>query len=194
MARKTSREDARGKKKVARRQFLKTVTVAAGGAALFPACSKPPARWRFLTESEAETLSAISEQIIPTDQDPGAITAGVPNFIDRQLVGPYKRFQEVYRSGLAGVDETSRAMFGARFSALAWDKQTKVLQEMEAGKVQGPAWTSQSAAAFFVLVRDHSLQGFYGSPRHGGNRNYVSYRMLGVDYPQIIGQNRYKKA
>jgi gluconate 2-dehydrogenase gamma chain len=34
------------------------------------------------------------------------------------------------------------------------------------------------------------MQGFYGSPRHGGNRDYLSYRMLGIDYPQVIGRNR----
>ncbi len=182
------------KNRVPRRQFLKAVTVAAGSATLFPACSKPPARWRFLTEAEAATVSAISEQIIPADQDPGAIAAGVPNFIDKQLVGPYRRFQQAYRDGIAGVDETSRSLHGARFVSLPWEKQTELLLAMEAGKIKGPGWASQSAASFFTLIRDHSLQGYYGSPRHGGNREYVSYRMLGIDYPQIIGQNRYKKA
>jgi len=169
------------------------VTVAAGSATLFSGCSKAPARWRFLTDTEAETVSAICEQIIPTDQDPGAISAGVPNFIDKQLVGPYKRFQQAYRNGIAGVDESSRSMYGSRFVSLSWEKQTELLTAIEAGTVKGPGWESQSAASFFALIRDHSLQGYYGSPRHGGNRNYVSYRMLGIDYPQIIGQNRYKK-
>jgi gluconate 2-dehydrogenase gamma chain len=36
------------------------------------------------------------------------------------------------------------------------------------------------------------MQGFYGSPRHGGNRGFVSFRMIGIDYPRIVGQNRYK--
>jgi gluconate 2-dehydrogenase gamma chain len=40
-------------------------------------------------------------------------------------------------------------------------------------------------------VLDHTRQGFYGSPRHGGNRDYASYRMLGLAYPNLIGQNRY---
>jgi len=34
------------------------------------------------------------------------------------------------------------------------------------------------------------MQGFYGNPRHGGNRDYASYRMLGLDYPQLVGQDR----
>ncbi len=182
------------KTKYARRQFIRTVSVAAGGAALFPACSKRAGRWRFFTDEEGETVAAISEQIIPSDEDPGAIAAGVPNFIDKQLVGPYQRFQDAYRKGLAGIDETSQAMFRKRFRDLAWDDQTAVLKNFEAGKAAGATWQTHSAGAFFELVRDHSLQGFYGSPRHGGNRDYVSYRMLKLDYPQIIGQNRYRKA
>jgi gluconate 2-dehydrogenase gamma chain len=181
------------KKRLPRRDFLKGVA-AAGCVSFFPACGKPPGRWRVLDEAEAATVSAICEQIIPTDQDPGAVSAGVPVFIDRQLSGPYKRHVLRYRSGLAGVQETSQAMFGARFEALNWDNQTAVLRTLESGKAQGSTWKTQSSSAFFQLVRDHTMQGYYGSPRHGGNRDYLSYRMLGIDYPQVLGQNRYKKS
>jgi gluconate 2-dehydrogenase gamma chain len=180
--------------KYPRRQFIKNVTIATGGATLFSACGTDQGRWRFFTEAEAETVSAISEQIIPTDEDPGAIAARVPNFIDKQLVGPYQRFQEAYRAGLIGVDETSQAMFGKRLVALSWADQTAVMKTLESGKAKGQAWQTNSSSAFFTMIRDHSLQGYYGNPRHGGNRNYVSYRMMKIDYPQIIGQNRYRKA
>ncbi len=182
------------KRRYPRRAFIKTAGVAAGGAALFPGCTRPLRQWRFFTDAEADTVAAISEQIIPADRDPGAIAAGVPVFIDRQLTGPYRRFQVAYRSGLAGIDETSREMFGKAFHLLGWDNQSAVLRTLESGKAAGPAWQEQSSRAFFDMVREHSLQGFYGSPRHGGNRNYASYRMLKLDYPQIIGQNRYRKA
>jgi gluconate 2-dehydrogenase gamma chain len=36
------------------------------------------------------------------------------------------------------------------------------------------------------------MQSYYGSSRHGGNKNNTSYKMLQLDYPVIIGQNRYK--
>lgn len=176
-----------------RRQFLKGAAVA-GSASLLSACGKKPSRWRFFTEAEAATVSAVCEQIIPADQDPGAISSGVPNFIDKQLVGAYKRHQQAYRAGLVGVQETSRAMCGIGFEALSWDDQTAVLVALESGKARGRTWESQSSRAFFQLIRDHTMQGFYGSPRHGGNRDYVSYKMLGMDYPQVIGQNRYKKS
>jgi len=177
-----------------RRKFIRNVSVLAGGLTMLPSCSRPRGPWRFFTAEEAEAVRAICEQIIPADQDPGATYAGVPNFIDRQLAGPYERFQAVYRNGLRGVQETSGAMFGGRFESLAWEKQTAVLEALEAGKAEGPAWKDQSPREFFALIRDHTMQGFYGSPRHGGNYEYVSYRMLGLDYPQIVGRNRYKKS
>jgi gluconate 2-dehydrogenase gamma chain len=35
------------------------------------------------------------------------------------------------------------------------------------------------------------MQGFYGDPRHGGNREGVSWKMLGLPYPPIRGRLRY---
>jgi gluconate 2-dehydrogenase gamma chain len=175
-----------------RRKFIRTATAAAGGAAILTACGHPPRRWRFFTEDEAALVSAICQQIIPADDFPGAVEAGVPVFIDRQLAGRLKRHQDAYRSGLVGVQETSGAVFGRKFEALKWDDQTALLKQIEAGKVPAGKWRSPAARTFFGLIRDHTMQGFYGSPRHGGNRDYVSFRMLGVDYPQVIGQNRYK--
>lgn len=174
---------------VTRRAFLGAA--AAGLGAVVAACRAPPRRWRFFTDPEARLVEAVAEQIVPADDDPGATDAGVVNFIDRQLVGPYREHQETYRAGLVGVEQTSRALFGASFEALAWDEQTAVLRALEADDAPGAAWRTVSPAAFLSLLVDHTLQGFYGPPRHGGNRYYVSYRMIGLDYPQVIGQNRY---
>ena len=49
-------------------------------------------------------------------------------FIDRQLAGPYRRFQEKYRAGLQSLQKTSQQMFGKPFEELAWDDQTKLLE------------------------------------------------------------------
>lgn len=176
-----------------RRRFIQNVAAAAVGAAVLPACSRKTGAWRFLTEAEALLVDAITEQIIPTDQDPGAIQAGVTHFIDKQLAGRHRRHQPTYRSGLAGVQETSHSRFGKPFEQLAWNDQTSVLKALESGQAPGAAWKELSPRAFFELIRDHTLQGFYGSPRHGGNRDYASYRMLELDYPQIVSQNRYRK-
>ena len=44
---------------------------------------------------------------------------------------------------------------------------------------------------FFEMVRNHTLEGYYGSPRHGGNRDEVSWKMLGLDDPPLLGRAQY---
>jgi gluconate 2-dehydrogenase gamma chain len=143
------------------------------------------------TAVEATVVDAIAEQIVPADEDAGAREAGVVSYIDRQLVGPFEEHQQTYRRGIAGVQQAANAMFGGDFESLSWTQQTRVLRAMERDEAPGDHWASTSARSFFELIRDHTMQGFYGSPRHGGNRNFVSFRMIGLDYPRIVGQNRY---
>ncbi len=131
------------------------------------------------------------EQIIPGDQDPGAHRAGVVNFIDLQLTGFCKALRPSYRRGLAGVDQASRGMFGSRFVELAGAKQAAVLEAMETGQAPGEAWKDLPSKVFFSLVVSQTMQGFYGDPRHGGNREAVSWRMLRIPNPPVRGRLHY---
>jgi gluconate 2-dehydrogenase gamma chain len=124
--------------------------------------------WRFLTGDEAATLAAVCEQIIP-----GAGEAGVVNYIDIQLTRAFKRHRATYRKGLADVDARS----GGRFAELAPDRQAEVLRAVE-----------KNSREFFELILAHARQGFYGDPRHGGNRGMVSWKMVGLTYPPIRGR------
>jgi gluconate 2-dehydrogenase gamma chain len=164
---------------------ITAVTAAAGPMA---ACIGSVSPWRCLSEDEARTLEAICERIIPVDQDPGAAWAGVVAFIDRQLVGPYRRLRKTYQWGLAGTDATSVAMFGKPFVALVAKQQDVVLQSMDKGQARGNCWKLVSAKSFFDLVVSHTMQGFYGDPRHGGNRERVSWKMLRLPYPPVRGR------
>ena len=120
------------------------------------------------------------EQIVPTDQTPGAAWAGVVNFIDRQLMGPYRRQQGAYRSGLMVIDAAATAKFGKSFVDLDASRQRELLESLT-----GPA------KRFFNTAIAHTMQGYYGDPRHGGNRDAVSWRMLGVPVIPIRGRYRY---
>ena len=164
-----------------RREFFE-VGLTAAAAGTLAACSRAGGGdyWRFFTAHEARTVDAICEQIIPADDDPGAAQAEVVKFIDRQLTGHYSRHQAAYRAGLARVDEASGAKFGKRFVELAFDEQTEVLLELE-----------QNDREFFGLLRDHTMQGFYGDPRHGGNRDAVSWKMLELPFPPVRGRWHY---
>ena len=103
------------------------------------------------------------------------------NFIDRQLMGPYRRQLASYRSGLMEIDQASVSKFGKNFAGLDAQQQTALLQSLEG-----------SAKRFFSTVIAHTMQGYYGDPRHGGNRDAVSWRMLGVPVIPIRGRNRYE--
>ena len=177
-----------------RRKFIRQLSIGCGGILLIPACGgydsdSPP--WRFFTEQEAKTIIAFAEQIIPADQDPGATDADVINFIDKQLAGPHKRFQDDYRKGVPAIENAARKMFGKAFYELGRQEQIPFMELMESGKLPEEFWKEINQIVFFNLVLDHTMQGFYGSPRHGGNKNYVSYKMIRLDYPQVLGQNRY---
>jgi len=177
-----------------RREAMKVLSVVAAGAlAGMPLAiaadegaaqhdGTPAGTTRFFTLDEAKLVEAISEQIIPADKDPGAKDARVVIFIDRQLLGPYARHQATYRRGLRALRDTCRRQFGKPFEALAWNDQTKVLAALELGRAPRDLWKSPTAAEFFNLVLEHTKQGFYGSPLHGGNFHYVSFRMLGIDH------------
>ncbi|MFI5184876.1 MAG: gluconate 2-dehydrogenase subunit 3 family protein [Vicinamibacteria bacterium] len=170
---------------VGRRDFLKVSATAAATAVA--GCAGAPGRWRTLTDGEAMTLGAACDRIVPPDADPGAREAGVVDFIDRQLAGGQKDRREIYRRGLEALDRTARRR-GAAFADLAADVQTELLREVEQSQVEAVDWTPVEPAAFFRLLIDHTMMGFYGDPRHGGNRGRVSWKMVGLPDPPIRGR------
>lgn len=153
---------------------------AATGAALLSGCFSRRTSWEFLSEREAATLGCICDQIIPADDFPSASEAGVLTFIDRQLAGHYRRYQKAYRRGLQRAHELSQARFGVEPAKATPAQQLDLAKTIE-----------NQDAAFFEVVRRHTLQGYYGSPRHGGNRDAVSWRMLGLDEPPLRGRAQY---
>ncbi len=184
---------AGGGTSLTRRTALKMGLVGLIGASLGAGSTAALARigrslrpeYRFFTDAEATLLAAVCGQIIPTDDAPGAAETGAVRYIDRQLGGVFARHRQAYRAGLEA--------FGRAFpSFLAMDAPGKIeaLRLVEHGKAPSGSWEGPSQQAFFNLVLAHTMQGFYGSPRHGGNRDFASYRMLGIDYPQVVGRNR----
>jgi gluconate 2-dehydrogenase gamma chain len=151
-------------------------------------------RYRYLTDAEAGLLADICDQIIPRDDAPGAADTGAVDYIDRQLCGALSRHRRAYRRGLESLGATCLRLHGAPFHDLAPGARFSTLRSLELGQAPMELWGDPSQEAFFSLVLAHTMQGFYGSPRHGGNRDYASYRMLGLDYPQVVGQDRRREA
>jgi len=154
---------------------------ALGGAGLAIGCATGKrGTWEFLSQGQAQTLATICDQIVPADEFPSASQAGVLNYIDRQLIRHYRRHQDVYRDGLEKTQAMSRTRFGQNLNSLSEQQQFEIVSDL-----------SQQERHFFELVRSHTLEGYYGSPRHGGNRDAVSWRMLGLDEPPVLGRAQY---
>jgi len=175
-----------------RRDFIKSAGLAFGSILLFPSCLKQPGLYRFFTPEEALCVIALSEQIIPKDEFPGATDAGVITYIDRQLSGVFHYDQKTYRSGIKNLQAYCGKQSGKKFEALTTEEQIRIMKLMEANQIGQNDWLTGRPSDFFELVLAHSMQGFYGSPIHGGNKNSMSFEMLQIDYPLVIGQNRYR--
>jgi gluconate 2-dehydrogenase gamma chain len=158
-----------------RRTFLAGVAAASLAGT---ACRRQPSSFRTLTDAEARTLSALCGSIVPADDYPGAGQAGAVQFIDIQLTRHYKAFREKYREGLARAEATAAGRFGHPLAELAPQDRLRCAEELE-----------RSAPEFFAMLVAHTMQSFYGSPRHGGNRDAVSWRMLGVPPAPVRGRS-----
>jgi gluconate 2-dehydrogenase gamma chain len=166
--------------------------LAFGSVLLFPSCLKQSNIYRFFTPEEAKCIIAFCEQIIPKDESPGATDAGVIHYIDRQLSGVFHYDQEAYRNGIQNLQAYCNVKYGKTFESINSEDQINILKILESNQLNEKEWTGSKPRDFFNLVRSHTMQGFYGSPIHGGNKDYMSFEMLRIDYPLVIGQNRYR--
>jgi gluconate 2-dehydrogenase gamma chain len=172
-----------------RRRFLRAAATAAAGGAV--SCSGSKSSWRFFTAEEAATAAAIAECLIPTDEWPGAAWAGAAVYMDRQLHGHFRKHRGAYREGLAAIDEASRAACGRRFTEAGAEQQVRLLELVEKGKAAAPRWPAAAQRQFFSLILSHTMQSYYGDPRHGGNRDQVGYRMLGIPVTPVRGREHH---
>ncbi len=120
----------------------------------------------FLSADEQRILEALVDQIVPADDAPGALQAGVVFYIDKQLAGPLKRYAETYRKSLPQFKD---------LLALSFEERTKYLKSVK--------------SPFFSTLIEHTMQGFYGSPTHGGNLNDASWKMLGIE--DVMGGHKH---
>ena len=132
--------------------------------------SGEPPPFAFFTPEQAVEVEAMTAQIIPTDETPGALEARVVSFIDRALVTFDRARQEDYTRGLGELEAQTRQRFSgtSKFSDLTFDQQLQVMTDLE-------------DTPFFDLVRTHTVTGFFASPLHGGNYDKVGWQLIGYD-------------
>lgn len=190
-----------------RRAFLKGAAASAGavaGVALVPqtataADTSMPAsmtmpdhgptiggagQYAFFNDNDALVIAALTERIMPdAPGKPGAREAAVANYIDLALAGAYKDQQDFYRSGLAQLDAYCHTQYKRGFAALTPEQQDDVVGALAAGKADGFTWPT--AQNFFRTVRTHTLEGMFGDPIYGGNRNFAGWQLIGFPGSQM---------
>jgi gluconate 2-dehydrogenase gamma chain len=127
-------------------------------------------RLQFFNEAQAAEIEAITAQIIPTDDTPGAREAHCVYFIDRALSTFVRGSQTAYVQGLQDLQAKAQQLYpgAGKFSALTSEQQIKVLTEIE-------------KTPFFNLVRRHTIIGFFARPVHGGNYDEIGWKLIGYD-------------
>ena len=125
-------------------------------------------------------LTAALDRVIPEDNYPSATAAGVMNFIEG-ATGSFGATWPLLLSGLDDLDAEAKSRGGTGFALLAPDQQDQVLAAVEHGDVR-TTWQVDPAEFFAALVTV-AADGFYADPGNGGNRDAISWSMVGYPAP-----------
>lgn len=134
------------------------------------ALSQTASKLEFFTQDQSVEVEAIAEQIIPTNDTPGAREARVIYFIDRALATFATADRPVFVAGLNDLQRKTQKRFGKtrKFSDLSTEQQTELLKGIEKGD-------------FFELVRTMTILGMFSNPEYGGNYNQIGWKLLGFE-------------
>ncbi|KQB53535.1 hypothetical protein AQS70_01950 [Pseudomonas endophytica] len=173
----------------------------------------------FLTDKEFAQIKAIFDRLIPADDlSMSASEAGCVVFVDHQLAGDYGKGTwryltgpeqkgtvsqgdqsldgpaDLYRKGLAELDDYCQRELNAPFEALSADQQDTLLEHMEAGHV---ALASVPSQVLFKQMLANVQEGFFADPLYGGNKDMVGWKMIGFpgsryDYRDYVEQRGQK--
>lgn len=152
---------------------------------------------RFFTAAEARVVEAACERIFPSDErGPGAKEAGVVIFIDRQLAGPYGRDKYRYTKPpfVESIPEhgyqakaTPREVYRGGIRALG--NLAEVPQAQQDERLR-----SIETTVFFRLLRQHTVEGMFSDPLHGGNADLVGWQLIGYPGPLMSYRNEIDKS
>jgi hypothetical protein len=198
-------------KKISRRAALKVIAVGVGSAGALqilendvlgqhkhldmqmdrlPVTSVPATEGvRFFNPQEMETIDAISDLIIPTDEhSPGAKAAGVSGFIDLMVNESPNETKALWREGLAAVDRLSELQFSAAFILAGQEQQISLLKTISRNE-RRPKTIEER---FFVAIKSLTVDAYYTSAigihqdlRYKGNA--ILKEFVGCTHAEHIG-------
>jgi hypothetical protein len=173
--------------------------------------AKDPYSPQFFSSDEYTTIERLAELIIPNDGQPGAREAGVSEFIDFMVAnsadvgmrnyqppsrtGPVderdrvpdtlksrQSVQYLFRYGLNWLEAHARHLYGVSFRECTEAQQTDMLEHL--AYKENYRTGEQDGQAFFRLVREYTVMGFYTS-RIGLEQ--LDFKGLQVTWAQMPG-------
>ncbi|MFJ1299345.1 gluconate 2-dehydrogenase subunit 3 family protein [Pseudomonadota bacterium AL_CKDN230030165-1A_HGKHYDSX7] len=201
-----------------RRRFLQqavalvpATTLAGGMVVSQTACSSDtaprqaqakPYQPTYFNAEEWAFINAAVDHLIPADDlGPGAVAAGVPEFIDRQMEDPYghgklwymqgpfnteqppemgyqleQTPRDIYRNGIASLNAWSRDKHGKVYAELEAGVQAQILHDLQGNKIK---LDKVPATTFFSTLLGNTKEGFFADPMYGGNKHMVGWKLVG---------------
>jgi len=178
----------------------------------------PSTTYLFFNAEEAAFIEAAVARLIPADEQwGGAVEAGVPNFMDKQLGGAWGAGERLYRSGpwqpgtasqgyqlpftpaelfrtaLRAINQ-ELATAGTPFATMNADQQDAYLRSLQTGSKN---LDGVPAGVFFNHLWECTVEGFFSDPVYGGNRDMLAWRMIGfpgayASYYDLVDQHGIK--
>jgi gluconate 2-dehydrogenase gamma chain len=125
-----------------------------------PVDEQPPGKLHFFTPAQMVSITLMSDLIIPSDeQSPGAKDAGVPAFVDLMVSESSVETKNLWRNGLAAIDQLCNKEFGHAFGSLKSEQQVAVLKLISRNEYQ----PRKIEERFFVAIKGLTVDGYYTS-------------------------------
>jgi hypothetical protein len=124
----------------------------------------------FFSSAERATLEALCERVMPQDHHPASRRIPIPAWIDQRCahnVGDGFRFDDMppnptaWRSGLAGVQQSSEALYESCFQQVDAARQNHILELIRAGDPPGDIWQRLPAKRWWVFIALRQITGVY---------------------------------
>ncbi|MEM7034531.1 MAG: GMC family oxidoreductase [Chloroflexota bacterium] len=127
---------------------------------------------------EAQIAEALFERLFPADAEvPGATEIGVLTYIDLALAGAEQDKREIYRRGLAALNQAAFQIYQNAFHDCSIVQQNALISQLEQGLL--PDFHSPPQQNFFTLLLAHLQEGLFSDPVYGGNQEKKGWEALG---------------
>jgi gluconate 2-dehydrogenase gamma chain len=167
----------------------------------------------FFNNEEWAFVLAATDRLIPEDEHgPGAVSEGVPVYIDKQMELPYGYGhlwymhgpfasaepelgyqsslvpRETWRRGIRAVNAWCKKTYQKSFAELSHQQQDDILHQLDGEKL---SFDEVPGGLFFTQMLENTKEGYLADPMHGGNQTLASWKMIGfpgarADYQQVM--------